>query len=206
MRGIAVYAITMALGMTPAIGQAQTLEERAGRMGEGTIRFSFAAREGVCGQGEGRISVDSRNREWESECEEGPVRISATVESGRVTRIRTYVGGQWRPTGGRVEELGMVGVQNATAWLESLALDHESANGDVVFPLTLADSTEPGPALIRIAKATTAPDRSRQGALFWLGQVAGAAATAHLEEVAMSEDDRKLKDAAVFGLSQLRDN
>ncbi|MDZ4674961.1 MAG: HEAT repeat domain-containing protein [Gemmatimonadota bacterium] len=206
MQRVFGIAVVVGLGLMPTTALTQTLAQQAATTREGTIRFSFAAREGVCGRDDGRVWVDSRGREWESECEEGPVRIAADVEGGVVVRFRTCVGGRWRDTSGRVEELGTVGVGPATAWLEALASAPGVESGDAVFPLTLADSIAPGPALIRIAKSTSAPGRSREGAVFWLGQVAGTAATAHLEEVVMSDDNRKLRDAAVFALSQLRDN
>ena len=85
-------------------------------------------------------------------------------------------------------------------------MSSSSIKGDAVFPITLADSIVRWEPLLRLAKATSAPSGTRQTALFWLGQVAGAEATAHLEEVAMSDDDRKLRDQAVFSLSQLPDN
>jgi HEAT repeat protein len=80
----------------------------------------------------------------------------------------------------------------------------DGVKGDAVFPMTLADSVTPWEGLLRIAKSTEASSSTRQSALFWLGQVAGAAATEHLEAVAMSDADRKLRDQAVFALSQLR--
>lgn len=203
-QSLAALAV-LGLTLVGAPAQAQSLAERASALREGTIRFSFAAREGVCGRGEGNISVSSRSDEWETDCEAGPVRISAQVEGGRVVRLRTYVGGRWRTGTGRVEDLGMVGTRQAVGWLEALARDPATSRADPVFPMTLADSVTPWEALIRIAKAREVATSIRQSALFWLGQGAGAAATRHLEEVAMSEEDRKLRDHAVFSLSQLRD-
>ncbi|MCL4864641.1 MAG: HEAT repeat domain-containing protein [Gemmatimonadales bacterium] len=204
MRRAAMFAGFLAFGVLP--GQAQTLVQRAGTMGEGTIRFSYAAREGVCGREDGKVYVARSNDEWEGPCEAGPVLISASVSGGEVIRVRTYVGGRWKPGSGRVEDLGMIGVRTGTSWLEALAMAPGRIAGDAVFPITLADSMVTWEPLLRLAKATNAPSTTRQSALFWLGQVAGAAASAHLEEVAMSDDDRRLRDQAVFSLSQLRDN
>lgn len=198
------WILSGALVMVAAPVSGQSLAQRARNMGEGIIRFSYAAREGVCGRGgEGNISVYSRSEEWESDCEAGPVRISAQVEDGRVVRLRTYVGGRWRGTGG--DDLGVVGVREAVSWLEALAVAPGELRGDAIFPMTIADSITPWDALLRIAKSPEVASRTRQSALFWLGQGAGAAATAQLEEVAMSDEDRKMRDQAVFALSQLRD-
>jgi len=203
LRSVVTVAVALLLGVPPLA--AQSLQQRAATLRDGTMRFSFAAREGVCGRGEGNISVTSRSDEWEADCEPGPVRISAQVEDGRVIRLRTYVGGRWRSGTVRVEDLGTVGVREALTWLERLALAPGTLRGDPVFPMTLADSVEPWDALLRIAKTQEASTNTRRSALFWLGQGAGAIATRHLEEVAMSDEDRKLRDHAVFSLSQLRD-
>jgi len=192
----------MVMIATPLAGQ--SLAQRARNMGEGIIRFSYAAREGVCGRGgEGNVTISTRSDEWESDCEAGPVRVSAEVDGGRIVRLRTYVGGRWRGTGG--EDLGMVGVRDAVAWLEALAVAPGELRGDPIFPMTIADSITPWETLLRIAKTPEVASRTRQNALFWLGQGAGAAATAQLEEVAMTDEDRKMRDQAVFALAQLRD-
>src|SRR5207249_9662519 len=82
---------------------------------DGTIRLSFAARPGVCGDGHSVIAFEcaggkcGRGRwgrtitrdhglgddEVEYDCEPGPVRVSLTMRSGRVHSLRTYVGGRW---------------------------------------------------------------------------------------------------------------
>lgn len=195
--------VVTALALAGAL-EAQTLASSVTALRDGTLRFSYAAREGVCGRGN-NVSTRAHSDEWESDCEPGPVRIAAQVEGGRVTRIRAYVGGRWRASDGRVEDLGLVGVREAVNWLESLARSTESLSGDPVFPMTLADSVTPWDAIIRIARTESLPSSRRQSALFWLGQGAGAVASAHLEEVAMSDTDRRLRDQAVFALSQLRD-
>ncbi len=65
-------------------------------LGDGTLRLSFAARPGVCGNGQqqhfdrrlGR-RVGGRLRAW-------PVRVSLRVQDGAVAEAHTYVGGRWR--------------------------------------------------------------------------------------------------------------
>ncbi len=56
--------------------------------GDGTVRLSFAARPGVCGNGANSITISDGNDddEWESDCERGPVRVSLRVRSGRCRR------------------------------------------------------------------------------------------------------------------------
>jgi hypothetical protein len=51
----------------PAAAGAQTLAQRMGAVGSGTVRLSFAARPGVCGDGLHSIRVVDDNDEWEED-------------------------------------------------------------------------------------------------------------------------------------------
>ena len=85
----------------------QSLASKIDRVKDGTVRLSFAAREGVCGNGRNNISTHSGNRgEWEHDCESGPIRVVIERTAGRSTDLRTYVGGQWR--GQATVDLGTV--------------------------------------------------------------------------------------------------
>src|SRR5262245_64899856 len=94
--------------------QAQSLDNRIARA-HGTVRFSFQPRPGVCGDGAATIYIQNGrggqrvqvsgnswnyssrySDEWAPLCEDGPARIALTVDRGRVTSMRTYVGGDWR--------------------------------------------------------------------------------------------------------------
>ena len=72
----------------------QPLERRIAAAPDGTVRLSFAARPGVCGDGRGSVSMDcddgtcgrytvsvgNRDRsEVEYDCDPGPVRVSLRV-------------------------------------------------------------------------------------------------------------------------------
>jgi len=105
-------AIVFAVGAAARDAQAQNLAARVRQAGDGTVRFSFAAREGVCGNGRNNISVRSdRNQDIESECEAGPVMVALTKAQGAVTSLRTYVGAKWRVGGADVTQLGTVGAR-----------------------------------------------------------------------------------------------
>ncbi len=63
------------------------------------------------------------------------------------------------------------------------------------------------PALLRIAKDRSRPAGARKSAVFWLGQAAGEAAAAGLEEIVYEQSgDREVRESAVFALSQLGDD
>jgi hypothetical protein len=182
---------------------AQTLDRRVASAPDGTVRFSFAARPGVCGNGHNVNIQDSRNPDWESDCDNGPVRTVLTVSGGKVSRVRSYVGGRWRPAGSGVTDLGTVSAPEAATYLLDLASRSPGGSNEAVFAATLADSAMIWPALVRLAKNDAVPRETRRSAVFWLGQAAGSAATASLDSlVGDARGDRQIREAAVFALSQ----
>src|SRR5690348_17602214 len=184
-------------------GAAQSLDRRVASAPDGTVRFSFAARPGVCGNGHNVNIQDSRNPDWESDCEAGPVRTVLTVGGGKVSRVRSYVGGRWRAGGTGVTDLGTVAAPEAANYLLDLASRVPGGSNEAVFAATLADSAMIWPALVRLAKNESVPKETRRSAVFWLGQAAGTAATASLDSlVGDSQGDRQIREAAVFALSQ----
>lgn len=194
---------------------AQSLASRVSRVTDGIVRFSYASRPDVCGNGENNINFgnghtmrrDSDDDDDFSTCEYGPARVSMTIRGGAVTRIRVAVGGggRSRSPSAEVTDLGLVGSKEAAAYLLDLAQKARgSAGGDAVFALTLADSVTPWPDLIRLARNDNVRQETRKSAVFWLGQAAGDAATKDLADIA--EDDRgdqEVRESAVFALSQL---
>lgn len=182
---------------------AQTIDRRVASAPDGTVRFSFAARPGVCGNGHNVNIQDSRNSDWESDCDNGPVRTVLTVSGGKVSRVRSYVGGRWRAGGTDVTDLGTVAAPEAANYLLDLASRVPGGSNEAVFAATLADSAMIWPALVRLAKNESVPKETRRSAVFWLGQAAGTAATASLDSlVGDSQGDRQIREAAVFALSQ----
>jgi hypothetical protein len=172
----------------------------------GTVRLSFAARPGVCGDGLHNIRMVDRNDEWEDDCEPQPVRVALQVHERRVTEVRSYVGGRWR-SGGSATELGTVRPQDAAAYFISLAERDGGLSGDALLPAALADSITIWPALLRLARTPAVPLETRRTAVFWLGEAAGAAAARALDSIARdSTGDRDVRKQAVFALSQRSGN
>lgn len=217
-RGCATAALTVALAAmlgAPATAHAQeagAMDAAAGRAlaarvdatGDGTVRFSFAARPGVCGDGR-NVSVRRDRDEWESDCEPGPVRVSLTRSGGQVTALRSYVGGRWRAVeGASATDLGSVPAPAAAAYLVGLAGRLTAGPAEAaILPATLADSVTVWPALLRLARDDQRPAKVRQQAVFWVGQAAGDAATRELSAlVDESDTDVEVRERAVFALSQ----
>ena len=196
---------------------AQTLAQRIARAPDGALHLTYAAREGVCGNGAGSISFDcsdgscghhriNRSSDWDDDdcpCEPGPVRLALEISRGRVTRIRAYVGGHWR-AGSAATDLGVVPAAEAAAWLLDLARrGDEPAAHDAVFPAILADSVTVWPDLVRLARDESVGRRAREQAVFWLGQAAGDAAVKDLAALVGDDTlDRDVREQAVFALSQ----
>jgi len=200
---IAVLAVALATATGPA--SAQSIADQVGAIDDGQVRFSFAAREGVCGDGK-RISTHHETDDWEGPCEPGPARVAIDIEDGVVVDIDTYVGGRWRERAGSVD-LGFVPVHEASDYLLSLA---EASSADVaeraIFPASIADSVEVWPRLLRLAKNESRPEDARRAAVFWLSMIAADVAVEELGELVNDADgDLEIRKMALFGLSQLSD-
>jgi hypothetical protein len=205
MAGQRILTSLLLIGSLPGAAGGQTLAQRVAAVGTGTVRLSFAARPGICGDGMHNIREDEGNDEWEEDCEAQPVRVALRVLDRRVTGVRAYVGGRWRP-GGSATDLGMVRPQEAATYFISLA-ERGNLSGDALLPATLADSITIWPALLRLARAPAVPQETRRTAVFWLGQAAGAVAARALDSIADdSTGDREVRKQAVFALSQRSNN
>ncbi|MFA6165167.1 MAG: hypothetical protein WC700_00990 [Gemmatimonadaceae bacterium] len=202
-------AIVFAVGATASDAHAQNLAARVRQSGDGTVRFSFAARDGVCGNGRNSISTRSdRNQDVESECETGPVMVALTKTGGNVTSLRTYVGARWKVGGADVTQLGTIGARDAVDYLLGVAEGGTAKVAEqAIFPATLADSVTPWPRLLRLARDESRPREVRSRAVFWVGQAASEEATKGLAEVAEdASGDREVRKSAVFALSQQKAN
>ena len=183
---------------------AQTLSQRLGTAADGTIRLSFAARPGVCADDADGIKVGHQSDEWQPDCQPRLVRVALSIRDHRVYSVRTYVGGRWLPHGDAVD-LGTVSAREAAEYFLSLA--EQTANtgvgGDLVLPAVLADSVTIWPSLVRIARNERLPRKTRERAVFWLGQAAGEAAGQALDSIAGDDrGDRDVRKQAIFALSQ----
>lgn len=199
--------------------QAQTLERRVASAPDGSVRFSYAAKPGVYGNGRNSISWDCdrgncRNHQvnrysdvdrndWDSPCDSGPVRVALSKSGGRITDLRVYVGGEWRANSSATD-LGTVSTRDAASYLLALALHDESrASEKAIFPAVLADSVTIWPDLLKIAKSNDVTRKVRRSAVFWLGEAAGDAATRGLTDlVDDTNQDHEVRETAVFALSQ----
>jgi HEAT repeat protein len=194
------------LALLPAPLPAQSLAQRIRSAGDGTVRLSFAAREGVCSRGPGSITIvdgEGRDSEWESDCERGPVRVSLRMRGGTASEARVYVGGRWRSGGEGVTDLGLVPARDAADLLLALAPQvTDDDGGELVTAATLADGVAVWPQLLRLARDGRVREDTRKQAVFWLGQAAGEEATRGLDSIATDGGDIEIRKQALFALSQ----
>jgi hypothetical protein len=202
--------------LVASTADAQSLASRIKSAPDGEVRIAFAAREGICGDGESFIrdrnhgpgnyitfNNGNGSRRWrERECLEGPVRVALRVRGGDVRSARTYVGGDWRDADRSVTDLELVSAKRAAEALIELA--RTGATDDVIFAATIADSVTIWPALLTLAKDREVNRSNRKQAVFWLSQAAGDRAAEGLEDLVDDDDeDREVREQAVFALSQL---
>lgn len=221
----AVTAALLVAAVRPCDGQ--SLAARVAATPDGTVRFAYAARPGVsgngrnviqwdCGRGNCRQQVegsfsDVSDGEWRGVCDSGPattresfrVRIEVRMQRGAASSLRVAVGGTWvnRPD---VTDLGTVSAPEAARYLLSLARRSAGdAGGRAIFAATLADSSSVTSELLRIARDEDMPTETRRQAVFWVAQAAEVAATRGLDSL-VDEDtiDREVREQAVFALSQ----
>jgi hypothetical protein len=198
-----------------ASASGQSLVDRILAAPDGTVRLEYAVREGICGDGETFIRDRSRGENnyignwsgkngWRSRpCDYGPGRVVITKSGGSITRMQVLVGGEWRSTGTRITDLGVISAPVAARALVALAARERRAK-EGIFGAIIADSAVVWPDLLALAKNTGVRTDTRKDAIFWLSQEAGDAATKGLAELADDdEQEREVREQAVFALSQL---
>lgn len=210
-----VGSLVILASMIPVPGKAQDIARRVATAGTGKVRFTYPARPELCGYnssisrgGDNHMtwsSDASPDVEYDHDCSKGPVRMVLHVDGGRVSKIRTYVGGEWRPATNGVTDLGAVSAKDATQYLLSLANTEVGSVGrDAIMPLTFADGVVVWPRLFTLVRDDSRPLSTRKQAMFWLGQAAGEQLTGNRVSYGKDDDATEVKKSAVFALSQRR--
>jgi hypothetical protein len=206
---------------------AQDIATRVRQVNNGTVRLTFAAKPGVCGDGEtfiatsgwsaddhvrrtifrdsrGGFSITTGDGNWGDarDCVEGPLRVALDVENGQVTDVHSYVGQSW-PAG---TEAVTVSARAAVGYLLRLAETGLAHSGKrALTPVILADSVQPAPDLLRIARNTNVPRETRKSAIFWAGQIGNTGAVREIAAL-ITDRDEEIAKSAVFAISQERDD
>ena len=194
---------------------AQSLASRVAAARDGKVRVTFASRPEICGYGNSISRGGSTRMNWndntssdviyDDECSRSPVRLVLSVDNGKVTKVRTYVGGRWRPATSETTDLGAVSTREATNYLLALASSEDSKVGrEAILPMTLADSVTIWPGLFKVARNEGLPKETRRQAVFWLGQAAGEVVAPDHGFKGRETEDSEVKKQAVFAISQRR--
>lgn len=196
MSGRDLWLTTVTL-LIPVAACAQTIDR-----GSGTVQFHFAARTGVCGDGQnfwrssGMGYYTNTGDGVDGSCVAGPVRVVIVRDGGETLRIETYVGPLLPgPDDGR--DLGAIPAKDAANELLHLAatLDGRPAR-EAITPAMLADSAVVTPQLVAIAGDGSRSRDVRSSALGWLsrrrdevGGVGDAAVTNVLQRTILDPDE-----------------
>ncbi len=210
---IAVMAPVLVLPGTVAAQESSAVSSQVAAVRDGTVRLSFPAREGVCGNGNSwfrdgngnRVGTFRGSRDVDVECEPGPVRLVVERRGGRSTDVRTYVGGRWRPDEAATD-LGTVSAAGAVSWLIS-EVERGEADGakDALMPLIIADAQVPWDRVLAVARDVSRPRQVRTQAMFWSANAAGDKAAQELGVIASNDPDVEIRTQAVFALSRRDD-
>ena len=182
----AAIAFAIAFGVTSTSALAQnTLAQRVGGAPDGVVHVQFAARPGTCGDGKDMIgyrkalfaeSFQSIGN-WEApDCHPGPVRVALWVANGKVTRVKTYVGGSWQRTSERVTDLGTVSSSEAATYFFALVpqIERGDRKARVLLPAVLADDPAAVSRLIALGRDDSRIQDTRRQAIQWIGLLGDA--------------------------------
>ena len=195
---------------------AQALASRVAAAGNGLVNFHFAARRGVCGDGERFMRLGrSYQGEWSSgsrtrPCSDGPVQVRLTFREGEVDRVETWAGTLHARDG---RDLGGVAPGESAEYLLGIVRrGHTGGSAQAILPAVLADSAVVWPVLLTIARdSENLSSTARQEAAFWLSRFAAAAANGRGQDLFGDDEqddgrdsgEEGLRKHAVFVLSQL---
>ena len=201
-----------ALCLSASALPAQSIAQQVAAIHDGHIELTYAARAGTCGDGRNFLEDGYGGQEWSDgnyrssrrgepagECERGPVRVLATVDEGRVIRMRSFVGPL--PSASPDTRRVALSTHDAVAFLSDLAQhgDGRVAN-EALDAIALADSTTPWPLFMRLSGDESLGKGVRRQAAFWLSR--GVSAKLGLVGADEGSSDDDVRKQAVFALSQ----
>jgi len=191
----------------------QPLSRRVQSVREGTVRFSYASRPGLCGYGRDAVrtgpvmvvlpSVVSYGHSDIDVCLTGPVRVAIGRSNGESVSYRVHVGGRWNASDD-ASDLGVVSAPEAARYLLDEA-QHASGNNSVyaLAAAVFADSIDLTSDLARIARSVDTRRELRQRAVFWIGTYDDPGATQTLRRLVSEDDlDEEIRGAAIIALGR----
>ena len=195
---VAIAFATMTSAISSATFAQTTLAQRVSSAPDGVVHVQFAGRPGTCG--DGRDMIGFRNAlfmdsfqsigKWNAPtCRPGPVRVALTVANGKVTRVKTSIGGNWSSTSERVTDLGTITSSEAATYFFALVPQIERGGSGrdksrFLLPAVLADDPIAVPRLISLARDGARLQETRRQAIQWIGLLGDARVVPVLVEFA----------------------
>ena len=199
--------------LLPSAIYAQSLGRQIDRVREGTVRLTYAARPGLCGDGRETIrsgpavivlpNMFGYGRSDINVCFTGPVRVAIRHSNGETISYRVHVGGRWSAEDDATD-LGIVSAPDAARYLLDQATRTNGRNSEYALAAAVfADSIDLVPDLARIARNDQFQRELRQRAVFWIGSYDDEASTRTLHELASeSRLDDEIRGSAIIALGR----
>jgi PBS lyase HEAT-like repeat len=210
---MSLRGMTLLLTLAPSTVVAQSLARQIDRVRDGTVRFTYASRPGLCGDGRETIrsgpsiivlpNMFGYGHSDMDVCFTGPVRVAIGRSSGESVSYRVHVGGRWS-AGDDATDIGVVSAPDAARYLFDEATRATGRN--VVYALAaavFADSIDLVPDLTRLARDGNAKRELRERAVFWIGTYDDAISSRALRQLATEERlDEDVRGAAIIALGR----
>lgn len=169
------------LALAAQAAGAQQLATRIAATRDGTVRFTYAARSGVCGDGRdvlriGDVTyVGSDNTTFRGSsfdrCDFGPIRAEIVRSGGETDRIRLHVGGRW-DSATDATDIGTVSAPEAARWFLAEARRSDRREARMALEgAVAADSVVIAPDLDAIARAKELSSGVRGAAIFAMASI-----------------------------------
>ena len=195
--------------------QGSDLGRRVTSAPDGLVKMTYAARDGICGDGRTFIADASSSARgydvWFSDgmsmsgsmsdlgarCTHGPVRLLLVVRDHRVVDVQPFVGPSSAATERAGTELGTVATADVSRYLLDLAANgREETARNAILAASIADSVKIASRLAGMARNKSLGSSVRESALKWVGRVATREGDRSAMGVArtIAEDDQDQTD------------
>jgi len=132
---------------------------------------------------------------------DGEVQIYASIEAGKVERIRP-LSPQCPVTSRReIRDLGTIDGDESVAWLETQVKQYAKRSGDAIAAIAIHRASSAMRFLTDLADSGPVTE-IRKDAIFWMGQVRIAESSGELERLMFRDDSAEIRQHAAFSLAQ----
>ncbi|MFL5612280.1 MAG: HEAT repeat domain-containing protein [Gemmatimonadaceae bacterium] len=199
--------------LVPSALAAQSFVRRVEAVTDGTVRLTYAARAGLCGDGRQTVRAGSAfislpntfgfGHGETDVCFAGPVRVAIARSNGETVSYRVIVGGRWG-SNDDATDLGVVSAPEAARYFFDEARRSSGNNAHYALAAAVfADSIDLVPDLARLARSNDIRRELRERAVFWIGTYDDPRATRTLHDLASDESlDEDARGAAIIALGR----